>query len=481
MVLASRAVVLCALVLLTSAVPASAATWRQVTGFGEADSSLLDASVARSGNGVLNILWSQDARVLNTTVSANGKVISGPHTVFVYQQLATKAPMLLAAPDGSLRAFFTGLHAGQAPYDSMVGTATSTDGVAWTVQPTAASDSTPEGSVAKGDLGGTIFKNGTPMSIWGDQYRGYHVGLSDQTPDVNFGSDQTATVSGPNAATDSDSGQVAIGWDDLNTGRTQVAIVQQTANPWFPPGPNIDTPGGQAPELQGRLAMTGRSGGAAGIFVAYLRGTNVFSSRPSVWRIDANGDDPPNSKPIELTKRDGRFVNVAMSVDGRIWGFWAEGLTTGQKRRIFARRSNKNATSFGETVVVKPPQGTDAGNIETLEGEGTASGGALDLVALVKKGVTGDNIANYVTRVLPGITLRAKKLENGDVRFTTLDADDKLNTKIKFAGETRSTGNDGKVTFPPPDPGKYTARATRNGYTPAKKVVRVKAIEDPDI
>ena len=474
MALVLRAVALCALVLLMCATSAAATTWRQVTGFGEADSGLLDASVARGGNGVLNILWSQDARVLNTQVSANGKTVSGPHTVFVYQQLATNAPMLLAAPGGSLRAFFTGLHAGQAPYDSMVATATSADGISWAVQPTAASDSTPEGSVAKGDLGGTIFKNGTPMSIWGDQYRGYHVGLSDQTPDVNFGSDQTATVSGPNAATDGQTGDVAIGWDDINTGRTQAAFVQPTTNPWFPPGPNIDTPGGQAPELQGRLAMTGRSGGAAGIFVAYLRGTNVFSSKPTVWRIGA-------SKALQLTRHDGRFVNVAMGVDGRIWGFWAEGLTTGQKRRIFARRSNKTATKFGEPVVVKPPQGTDAGNIQTLEGEGTASGGALDLVALIQKGATGDNIANYVTRVLPGITLKVKKLDNGDIQFKTLDAGDKLATKIKFAGDTKQTGPDGKVTFSAPDPGKYTAKATRNGYTPAKKVVRVKAIEDPDI
>ena len=53
-------------------------------------------SVARTGNGVLNILWNQDARVLNSRVSANGNTVSGPHTVFVYNQLAG-SPMLLAA------------------------------------------------------------------------------------------------------------------------------------------------------------------------------------------------------------------------------------------------------------------------------------------------------------------------------------------------------------------------------------------------
>ena len=128
-----------------------------------------------------------------------------------------------------------------------------------------------------------------------------------------------------------------------------MAFVEPTTNPWFRPGRNINPPGGEAPENAGRLGMTGRSDGAAGIFIAYLRGRNVFNSSPTVWRI---GD----FRPIQLNGHDGRYVDVAMSVDGRLWAFWAEGLTTGENRRIFARRSNENATKFGETVAVSHPK-----------------------------------------------------------------------------------------------------------------------------
>jgi hypothetical protein len=372
----------------------------------------------------------------------------------------------LAAP-GGLRAFFVGIDAG--PLDGLVATATSTDGVSWAVQPTGASDSSTEGRLRpRAPLGGTMTKldDGTlPVSIWGgiNGEAGFHVGTSDQTPNVRFydGDAARCCIAEANAATDPGSGAVAIGYTDPD-GQQVVKYVTPTGD-----ATRFDLPGGHAAENgPGPLGMTGRS--PYKIFVAYLRGTNAFAGRPTVWWPLSD------SGPISLTKRDGRFPGVARSVDGRIWAFWAEGLTTGQTRRIFARRSNKDATGFGETVLVKPPKGTNQGNVLNLEGEGTASGGALDLVASLSGPENG--VGNYVTRVLPGITLRVKKLNSGGVRFTTLDAGAKLATKIKFAGDTKQTGSDGKVTFPTPEPGKYTAKATRSGYTPTEKRVRVNAL-----
>ena len=470
MALVSRAVAVCVLVLLASATAASAATWRKVTGFGEPNANFAEASVARGGNGVLNVLWSQERSVLNTQVSANGKTVSGPHTVFVYDVSAGTGPMLLAAPDGGLRAFFNGLQRPPSPYaDGKLTTATSADGVSWAVQPTAASNE--DDDTARDPFAGTIWKDGTPMSIWGgfNGTASYHVGTSDQTPDVRYHSHEPnrCCVAETGAATDSQTGEVAIGYTDLGGDEDHVFhFVQPTTNPWFPPGPAIDIPGPEAPQNSQRLPMTGRSNGAPGIFVAYLRGTNAFSSRPAVWRIGA-------PQPIVLTGREGaRDPSVAMGLDGRLWAFWSEGNETGEKRRIFAARSNKKATRFGATVVVKPPQGAEDGNVWSLAGEGTASGGALDLVANIQRDVEGDDIADYVTRVLPGITLKVKKLDNGQVVFTTLDAGKKLATTINFAGQKKQTGDDGKVSFGP-NPGKYTAKATRNGYTPTKKRVKV--------
>ena len=469
MALVSRAVALSALVVLASASPATAATWLKVTGFGEPDSNTLEVGLARTANGTLNVLWSQDTSsdqhlVLNTQVSANGKSVTGPHTVFAYENGAGDTA-LLPTPEGGLRAFFAGLSPDD-PRDEGMATATSADGVSWAVQPTLASDSTSGVSpvYAASGIGGTIWNNGTPMSVWGDSApdaHGYHVGTNDQTPDVRFGhpdAENSATIANPGAATDSATGEVAVGWNDLDAGRTQIVFVQPTTNPWFPPGPRINAPGGEAIDGLHPVAMTGRSGDNPGIFVAYLRGTNPFDSRAAVWRIGAGSPMPglPNTP-------DARFPGVAMSTDGRLWAFWF----AADSDRIRAARSNQKATRFGATVVVKPPSGTDS--VWALAGEG-APGGAVDIAAHVTR--SDSDTGTYVTRVLPGITLKVKKKDDGTVVFKTSDAGEKLATKIKFAGQTKETGDDGKVTFAP-NPGKYVAKATRDGYTPTKKRVKV--------
>ncbi|MGH2838162.1 MAG: hypothetical protein ACRDJY_07420, partial [Thermoleophilaceae bacterium] len=245
MALDSRVAALCALALL--AVPGAAAagppgTWTQVTNPPDEGSSTDQIGVSRSGNGRLNVLWTTDTSIINSQVSADARTVTGPHTVFTYG-VGAGSVALLTSPDGSLRAFFTGIEGNaSSAHEGVVSTATSADGVSWAVQPTGASDSTPEGSFSKGELGGTFFANGTPMSIWSDQYRGYHVGTSDQTPDVAFGPDRTATVSSPDAATDGATGQVAIGWNDGDVGRTAAAFVQPTTSPWFPPGTTMYAP-----------------------------------------------------------------------------------------------------------------------------------------------------------------------------------------------------------------------------------------------
>lgn len=469
MALVSRAVALCAFALLALAAPAGAGPPGQWTALNDAESNTLEVGLARSGNGLLNVLWTRDTAVLNTQISANARNVIGPHMVFVYGNGASNTTALLPTAGGGLRAFFAGLYPDD-PHDVGMSTATSADGVGWAVQPTLASASEPGRRspvyVASG-IGGTILGNGTPLSIWGDSApnaHGYHVGTSDQSPDVPYAGGG-ATAGGPNAATDSESGAVAIGWNDLNEDRTLIRMIEPVGDPidfdpWFPPGPQINTPGGEAPDALERVAMTGRDG--AGIFVAYLRGTNAFLSRATVWRIGA-----PN--PMTLSPRRARFPGVARSVGGRLWAFWARRPSAGW--RIYAARSNASATRFGATVTIRPPRGTDS--LYSLEGEGTAPGGTLDILALAQ----GPNvdIDNFHQRIRPGITLAAKALGDGQVRFTTRDAGAALATTIKFAGKTAPTGSDGKVVMSAePRRKRYKATATKAGYHPAAVRVRVK-------
>lgn len=426
----------------------------------DADGNTTEVGLARSGNGLLNVLWSRDAdnAVLNSQLSANGSNVIGPHTVFTYTGGSSGVSpdvSLVPQPGGALRAFFTGLSPGD-PRSERMATASSNDGVTWFVQPGPASDDRVGMGApvyAAQGLGGTVANNGVPVSIWGDSApgaAGYHIGTSPTDPDVHFGG-SSATVGGPNAATDSVSGQIVIAWSDLDADRT----LTQSIAPAL--GGRVNTPGGQAPDALERVGMTGRDG--PGIFIAYLRGVNQFDSKMAVWRFGA-------SSPMVLSPRDARYPGVARGTDGRLWAYWVLQRTTYE---IYAARSNEAATAFGAPVKIKQPKGTDT--VYSLEGEGTAPGGTLDLLALAAK---GNDIANYHQRIRPGITLVAKALGDGQVRFTTRDAGDKLATSVTFAGKTKQTGPDGKVVLAGEPGKKSNATATKNGYSPASRRVKVK-------
>jgi hypothetical protein len=444
--LVSRSAAVCALAFAALASPAMAGppgSWTQVTNFSVQGRNTDEVSVARTGDGVLHVLWAESTgkTVFNTRLSSDARNVLGTSTVFQYGGSVNNAVALLPGPAGSLRAFFSGLFAADQNHDGGMSTATSTDGVSWAVQGTLASqaDGANEESpvYAAAGIGGTTFNNGTPLSIWGDSApgaSGYHVGTSPGTPDVRFGGTAAGTVD-PEAATDSDTGAVAIGWNDIDTGNVMIAFVQATTSPWFPPGAPLTPPGGQATDLQYPVGMTGRSGGLGGIYVAYLRGTNQFDASPAVWRVGANSA-------TTLSNADGSHAGVTAGPDGRLWAFWVE-----EDGTIHARRSDTEAVTWGADNELNPPGGTSS-TVWSVKGEGSAAScGALDLVALVS---AGSATANFQQRVLPGITLKKKLLngkkgEKAKFRFKTFDAGEPIDVKVKLGKKSSETGDDGKV------------------------------------
>jgi hypothetical protein len=440
--LVSRLAALSALAFLALATPAAAGppgTWTKVTNFSVQGRNTDGPSLARTGNGVLHVLWAESSSkaVFNTRVSADASSVLGTSTVFVYGGSVNNSVALLPAA-GGLRAFFAGLFSADPNHDGGLSTATSADGASWAVQPTLASQSDGSGNEAStvyaaGGIGATLLSDGTPLSIWGDSGSGYHVGTSQATPDVRYTS-SFATASAPGAATDSATGAVAIGWNDIDLESVRVAFVQRTTSPWFPPGASTAPPGGNAPDLQHQVGMTGRSGGGGGIYVAYLRGDNPFSSSPAIWRVGAGNAQ-------NLTNADGRLAGVTMGQGGRLWAFWYE-----EDNSIHVRRSNTDADTWGADTVVDPPGGTST--VWNLTGEGSAvSCGALDLVALV---TAGSATANFHQRVLAGLDLKkkilnGKKGEKEKVRFKVLDAGDPVDATVKFGKKKAETGDDGKV------------------------------------
>jgi hypothetical protein len=215
----------------------------------------------------------------------------------------------------------------------------------------------------------------------------------------------------------------------------------------------MNTPGGQAPDALERVGMASRSGSLGGVYVAYLQGTNGFLGRPAVWRIGA--DDVVPGLPKD---RGARFMGVATGPQGRLWAYW--GRQPGNAWNVYAARSNKPVSRFGTAVKIGAP-GRAGSSLFSLEGEGTAPGGTLDLVALVQR--SSNDIANWHQRIQPGISLFCSVLANNDVRFTTRDAGVKLPSTIHYAGKTKQTGDDGKLVMVG-KPGKHKATATAAGY-----------------
>jgi hypothetical protein len=404
-----------------------------------------EAGVARTPDGVLHVLWAREnaglgGTVLHSSVSANAKTISGPDTVFGYAGGVNRGVQLLAVPGGGLRAFFAGLSE-DSPLDSQLATATSVDGKAWSVQPTAASHQTPASGSAvysADGIGGAIGAGGVPISTWGDSapgQGGYHVGLDAAAADERFGG--ACCVYNPNVGVDAISGQAVVAWKFItdSSGTAAKAI--------SPAGPQVTLPGAAAAGTGSRTGITGRIG-APGIYVAYQQGSNQFLSRPALWRFGT-------TKAKLLSKQRGaESVGIAPGPNGRLWVFWE------RQDRIYATRSNKAATVFGATVDVAPPKGSS--DVTNVAGEG--SRGPLDVLALVNAG----GYSNWHQRLLPGLTLKAKP-QQGAVRFTVRDAGDAVGgVRVKVGGKSAKTAVDGTVTIAL-KAGGYRAKASKKGYT----------------
>jgi hypothetical protein len=438
----------------TSAVAAPAGKWKRVTGIGHPDPNTSTVGVARTGDGVLHVLWTRYAglagEVLHSGVSAPGTSVAGPHAVHTFGDRVNSNVALLAT-SGGLRGFFSGLDS--SPLSDFMTTATASDGTSWAVQPTPASNSSPGGSskvyVASG-IGAGLRKDGVPVSAWGDSgpgEAGYHVGTSPADPDLRFTSGCCAY--NPGIGVDAATGQVVVAWKLIESGGATGTAARSVS----PLASRVGLPGARATDSGSPTGITGRIG-KGGVYVAYQRGTNQFLSRVAVWRFGA-----PKAKVLSK-QRGARLVGISPAPGGRLWVFWM------RDDRLYATRSNPQATKFGAVVGVKPVGGTDA--IHGLAGEG--SRGPLDLLALMER--SSSDRAYWHKRVLPGLTLKVKKLKGGKVKLHALDAGKKLKGfKVKVGGKSVTTK--GKVATLTLKRGRYRAKATKAGYTPARKRIRI--------
>jgi hypothetical protein len=458
--LVRRCAVVAILALLGAAGSAQAAAWRELTP-GQPVPTGAAPGVARSGDGVLHVLWpraeGQAGSIQHNAVSASGTGVSGPNQVFSYTHGSSQSVAVIRVDEG-LRAFFSGLMGTLGhPQEVGVETALSTDGGgSWTPSPTIVSNNTP-GNISKAYTAGIGAARGSanvPIFAWGDTdpgSGGYHVGLDPAAPDVHIGSTTECCEYSANVAVDGGTGAPFVAWKYVYGGSSGTAVQALGSRELLQP------PNGSAVEAEFRTPITGRIG-AGGVFLAYQFGTNPFSARPAVWNVTARRLVNDSSFKHQA---DAQAIGISPGPAGKLWVFYRRGA------RLYATRSNGKATRFGAIVSVPTLPGQP--QLLNLVGEGSA--GPLDLVAVFRN-AGGSSL--WHRRLLAGLSLAAE-VTGHNVTLTVTDAGAKVKgAKVGLAGKSATTGSSGKVAFTIGRSGKYTATASKKGYAPARRKLKVR-------
>jgi hypothetical protein len=441
---------------------AHAAGWKPVTA---PDSGNTDqVGLLRTADGTLHVAWKHRAGaledLLHTTIGADGRL--GATNPIVTGWANVQNPALVSVP-GGIRAFWGALRSTETtdPIDT-IATALSPDGGAgWALQPTAV---VPDDAQAYASpTSAAVLPNGTPLQAWyGTLGVWVHAGLAD-TPGSNHELQAPLGSYGnlPGIAVGAD-GRPVVAWYSNANGHLGV-YARFVAADGSPVGGAINMPGtsDMAVGSSARTPIAARPGG--GVYVAY--GTGYPSlDRVRVWRVGA-------SRSTVVGKASSASATITADADGRLWVVWED--DTGP--RVYARRSNRTATTWGATVDVGRPKGA-AGAYHV---DASAIGSSLDVLASFVLG-SGSPLATYHRRVRPGLTLTARpgsvrRGKDVEVTFRVLDDGDPVKgARVRAGGDAGKTNGKGRVTLTVHAGKQVRARATAPGYTGAARKLRVR-------
>jgi hypothetical protein len=383
-------------------------------------------------------------------------------------------PDLVTQPDGSLRAFFGGIHStvtGDPNNDFNTATAPAS-GAPWALFP---------GPVIKGDAayasdaGAALLPDGTPLISFGGTGTGtfVHRGLDPNTPNHPY-----KTPSGlcctyqPDVAVDK-SGSATVGFFSNATGDEGLWVQDVNPGDGSPVGGPVHVPGSstefngaqQATQQLWRTQIVARPGG--GIWVGGSSGYPT-ADKPYVWKVGT-------TKPIAIATTKGADAITAITADaeGHLWAVWAERISGGPK--LFARRSSAtNPAKFGPFVELGGPAKLDS--IYSLSAN--AQSGRLDVVGLFGN-VAG--IGHWHSQALAGLAIGASPSKvNGNkgssVKFTITDPDAVKGVKVSGGGDSATTDASGHATLSlgPTKKKSITIKASKAGYKTATRKLKVK-------
>jgi hypothetical protein len=469
-----RTVILAVLVALAVAAPAQAGGPGSWTQLGDANLQNLDeATLARTPDGNLHVVWTIPASNNDTLVHAGISPAGSASPLTTIQSGwagINSEPKLIATPEG-LRVFFGGIRTiNSGETNDNLNTATAgPDGAAWSLAPGNVAESD---SAYASDQGAALLADGTPIEVWGGTGSGVfvHRGLDPNTPNFPL-QGQLGGCCGyqPDVAVDTKTGATFVVW--YSNANDKFGVFAQSLDPatGTPSGAPTLMPGSttifnnnpaSSPQL-GRTPIVARAGG--GVYVAYATGYPTLN-QVRLWRI------ADSKSAVVGQSKSGHLACVAADPEGRLWVFWVESSTL----QVFARRSNRAATSFGPAVKIKAPKGQQT----AFKLDGNAQAGALDIVALFQ-GPSGH--AQWHTQVLPGLALTAPskisaKKNATSVTFKVTDPEPVKGAKVSAGGKSATTNAAGKatITLGPTKARKITATVKKPGYTSAGKKIKVK-------
>jgi hypothetical protein len=456
-----RAAALAVLLTVCAASSASAAPWKRVT---TPDGSSTDqVAHARTGDGVLHLVWSHptgpNTEDLNHTVILRNGRLGATNPVQSGWVGFSNAALVL--DPGGLRAFWGGFRTTDSsdPHQE-VSTALSPDGGAtWALHPGSIN---PGGAQSyASNLAATVRPDGSTLQAFaGTLGTWVHAGLSPATPNHDYQAPLGQYGYDPNLATDT-RGRSVLAW--YSSAAARAGALVQFVGPDGSPSGDVQT----MPGTNGmRIGMLGRTPLVA-------LGPNPYVAYPTpnqirVWRVGAG-----NAPAVGRVGGSGSpAVALAPAGDGRLWILWTKGFGDPD---VLARRTNVGARKFGAIVNAGHPR--DA--MQAYKLDGSAVGGALDVLGNFNIGTTTTAVTSH-KRILPGLTLRARprrvrRGEPTEVRFTVLDAGDPVQgARVRADGESGRTNGEGRVTLSINSRSRVRARATHPGYTPATRRLGVR-------
>ncbi len=393
--------------------------------------ALSEPAVLRLGDGSLDVAYrtpgrTPDTQALATSlVSPIGRVVPGP--MITGDWVSLNDPALVSSPDGRLRAFWGGIQRTDVPEPSLeTATAPSATGrwtyqfggvnVAQCVLGTACID-TDLGKLFSyaADSSAVLLDDGVPLEAWastlgvfvhrgtspGDARlddTGTDFGLSDDDlleRSANYQADLGCCGYDPQIALDGTSHLPVIAW--YSNAERLSGVLMQVVEPGSgnPSAVSYRVPGTQSGTgPRARTPLAGRPG-RSDLFTAATVGDNASKVVEQRFSIDAARELKRQPEPIVISRGSGevRNVNVAADHKGRVWVVWTRRVNTGIK--VFAVRSNRRVSGFGNPVSFKPPPRTQ----DSFALDASADGGGLDLFGTFSTGATGQETGIWYTRV----------------------------------------------------------------------------------